>query len=345
MSIINDKLNAADYGLNSTGSGPQIGFYGDSLTAGSDGAHPPDYYITLPAWGGEIFTKQTAGVPSRTLIDMSNAIATDLTPNFAQASGMNIVVLWGGINDIGQGASPQEAYSRLVALARHLRWLGWQVFVCTLTSAKNYETQREAFNALVYASWRLFADNLVDLAGNTLIGADGAWANGTYFQTTGDAIGIHLTDAGYAIVGGIEQAAICGYLSSFNTGHSLKSIVQPASRVTLSNNAPSTVTSLTLPCAGLWEIKGNVISNMAIGDAMTCFAGWISPTAVTFPAVPNSGSYAAWNGSLAGPSQNLALTVGDLVIAVTGPTTVYLTAFSTFTVGNAAYGALSARRV
>lgn len=343
---IPDQLATRDYIILSSATGPQISFFGDSLTAGCDGSHPPDYYITMPTWNGQIITKNSAGIGGRTLLNMADNVCNSLSPFFATYSGLNIVVLWGGINDIGSGATAQETYSRLVALSKHLKAQGWIVFVCTLTSAKGFEAQREAFNAIVYANWWTFADNLIDLAGNANIGADGAWANGTYFQTTGSAIGIHLTDAGYTMVGVIEQTAIGGYLTSMANAHTASSSVPISGPVTLTTTSCINVTSISLPTAGRWRVRGNVISSMAATTTMICFAGWISPLSALFPSVPNGGAYAAWNGSVVGVAQNLSLPVGEIDVVATSPMTLYLTVYSSFSGGaNSAYGYIGATRI
>lgn len=205
-------VQAGDYLLYSSATGPQILFEGDSLTAGANGTYPPDHYITMPLWNGSAFTKTSDGHPGQTLLYLAQAAYANINPHYAPFSGMNVVVLWGGINDIAMGQTTPEVYSRLVSLSRHLKSLGWRVLVCTLFSALNFETQRVAFNGLVQNNWWQFADGIIDLASDATLGPVGACSNATYFQPDG----IHLKDAGYALVGALEQTAIENFLITQN---------------------------------------------------------------------------------------------------------------------------------
>jgi lysophospholipase L1-like esterase len=202
---VKKSLLAQDHLIGMQATGPRIVAVGDSLTVGSGASAAYTSLITYPTWNGQSFTVSNVGVNGRSLQDMARLAYSNLNPLFANESGLNIAVVWGGINDLASlGASPEDTYSRLRAFCGRLRAMCWRVVVCTLVSRVTYDAQRATFNGYVRGDWPLFADALADLGANANIGASGAHSNATYFQ----ADGIHLTDAGLAIVAGLVQAEL-----------------------------------------------------------------------------------------------------------------------------------------
>ena len=202
---VKKSLRAQDYLIGAQATGPRIVAVGNSHTVGQGATSPYTSLITYPTWNGQAFTVTNIGVNGRSLQDMTRLAYSNLNPAFANEGGLNIAVVWGGINDIAaDGATPATTYSYLRAFCSRLRALGWRVIVCTLASRHTVDTERATCNGYTRANWPLFADALVDLGANANIGAAGAYANTTYFQ--GDQS--HLTDAGLTIVAGLVQTAL-----------------------------------------------------------------------------------------------------------------------------------------
>lgn len=104
-----------------------------------------------------------------------------------------------------------------------------------MISRVNNDANKNAFNALIRAGWKGFADEFVDLGADSHIGADGTNTNATYFNSDGT----HLTDAGYAIVTTAVQAAINRILGN-----------SPSSRQSWITLSPTVAPSCTAFIAG-----------------------------------------------------------------------------------------------
>jgi lysophospholipase L1-like esterase len=197
-------VHAQDFTIGAQATGPRVVAVGDSLTVGFGASAPYTSLITYPTWNGQAFTVSNIGVSGRTMLDVGRLAYTNLNPLFANESGLNVAIIWAGTNDIALGASAENTYSYLAATCRRLRGLGWRVLVLTMISRTGQDTGKNAYNGYIRAGWAGFADYIVDLGANASLGADGAYANSTYFQ----ADGTHLKDAGLTVVAGLVQIAL-----------------------------------------------------------------------------------------------------------------------------------------
>lgn len=124
-----------------------------------------------------------------------------------------------------------------------------------------------------------------------------------------------------------------------SVGEFISSTVAIGSAVSLTNNVPANVTSISLT-AGDWDVFGNVAFTTNTSTAVSYIQGAISTTSAT-ASVANSFQHPGLptgNNSSAGtcPSQRLSLS---------GTTTVFLVAVSGFSTSTqAAYGFIGARR-
>lgn len=233
--------------IGTTSTTPKIVFYGDSLTAGLFGTYPPDHYITMPTFDGLAITKVTQGIPGYTSLQLKDDIYFRVNPNFSSKSGCNIAVVWCGTNDLMGGASAGQTANRIEQVCRHLQLLGWWVIVVTLQSNGYAELARIACNDIVRKAWPRFADEIADIGSDANLGASGAYSNGTYFN----ADTIHFTDAGDAVAGPIEQAAIERLVGSYRKNF--------ASKVILADNGGATTTLGTK--SGIQFIKQSITAD------------------------------------------------------------------------------------
>jgi hypothetical protein len=121
----------------------------------------------------------------------------------------NIVVAWGGTNDLAGGATAAATFANLQTYVNARLAVGWSVVVVTCIDRGdvNINVPRAAYNTLIRAAYGGGAVPrvaLADAAANANIGANGANANLTYF----DAGGVDLTPVGYAIVAQVVAVAI-----------------------------------------------------------------------------------------------------------------------------------------
>ncbi len=118
----------------------------------------------------------------------------------------SIVVIWEICNSLFFGATRDTTYQQYKKYCLARKALGWKVIAVTVTPHYNYLLS-PTFNedvAYINADMRLhyrdYADELADVAASPLL--DDA-SDKTYY-----ADGVHMTDAGYAVVAGIVEAAV-----------------------------------------------------------------------------------------------------------------------------------------
>lgn len=129
--------------------------------------------------------------------------AAALVSNYPVGAGRNVAVVWLGTNDI-HGAARTGAQTE-TAIATHcsaLRAAGYKVVVCTLQDfSGGFGTPIAACNTALRANYTTYADALADLADRSELSDN---TNTTYYSSDG----VHLIDAGYAVVAAVVDAAI-----------------------------------------------------------------------------------------------------------------------------------------
>lgn len=123
-------------------------------------------------------------------------------------------------------------------------------------------------------------------------------------------------------------------------------ITASAGSVSISNNTPKDITSISLT-AGDWDVTGNITVIPAASTVVTSVTGWISTTSATQPSPPNNGAfYTSFQSWTTGTSPNFSANVGTMRLSLSSTTTVYFSTNLTFTTSTAAAsGFIRARRV
>lgn len=175
---------------------------GDSLTAGWDGTNP-GWYNFLQT--DDAYTTTSLGIPGMWAQDMAAMWSNRETGYFSPLGGKQYCHIWGGTNDLYFGQSTAAVWQALIVLGQECSASGGIPIVATMISRNGLEAQKNALNALIRAGWQQAGFAAIDdLAAIPQIGADGAYADRTYFV----ADGIHLTgpngscdmSSGYSIV-------------------------------------------------------------------------------------------------------------------------------------------------
>ncbi len=113
---------------------------------------------------------------------------------------------WEVTNELFAGASAATAYANYVAYCQARQAAGFTVvaFTCVPRGADaDFETRRQATNALIRTNYATFATRLCDVGADATIGVPGAQNNATYYADT-----THLNDAGYAIVAELAETEV-----------------------------------------------------------------------------------------------------------------------------------------
>jgi lysophospholipase L1-like esterase len=195
-------------------------FDGDSMTYGlREGctlAYPTQllskYSVPIMNEGSNI------GVSGQTLLQMESDASTQIDTTFNSLKDYNIVLIWGGVNDLGLdlAVTAEEVYGRLKTYCQHRKSAGFKVYaltmlpqsVSTYSSRVTYEADRQIFNNLVRTDLISsgFADGIIDIASDSRIGLSGCENDTTYFLVDK----IHMNNAGYGVVADIAYEAIRG---------------------------------------------------------------------------------------------------------------------------------------
>jgi len=180
-------------------------FQGDSLTFGApSGTNPPSLRVKnlLDAAGNSYSELTNFGISGATLQQMITGAPTTEDTHIGLYPGKkDIVIIWGGTNDIAGGQTLLVVESRLTNYVQGRKALGAKVVVLT-TIARDFndggadEAVRQAYNAWIRANWNgsIGADKLVDVAADSRFTN---FSNATYYQSDRT----HLTAAGYSGIG------------------------------------------------------------------------------------------------------------------------------------------------
>lgn len=186
------------------------------------GLIPPDatYPNQVAALMGDRYTALNYSVGGQTMATMATDAATQIDPLYYPPQ-RQVVIAWGGTNDLYFGASAATTYARIVAYATARKAAGWRVILLTILPRSNsgtpagFEVARQAVNASLLADFpaatgeagittgAAYADYLVHVGGDSMIGDAGDELNTTYYLDK-----VHLTSAGYAIVADYVKKAI-----------------------------------------------------------------------------------------------------------------------------------------
>jgi lysophospholipase L1-like esterase len=190
----------------------QIIFLGDSLTAGVNATYQNQYATYVMSSLSGSYNWRNFGIGGDTIANMITRGTNTIDPLInLWAATPKVCVIWGGRNDIANASSAATVYGNLQTIGAARKAAGWKVIMLTpIVGVDITAGAKETARASVRAS--LLADAPTARSGNVFSGATYAdftvdvaaevhlqdYTNATYFA--GDEV--HLTDAGYEIVGG-----------------------------------------------------------------------------------------------------------------------------------------------
>lgn len=192
-------------------------FDGDSLTQSSPvdfTKYPPQAYSALGSPG----TAYNVAVGGRTIVTMAANASASVDSKYVAGRQLQVVVIWGGTNDIATGATAADTYANIKAYCEARKALGWRVIALSMLprieGGATTETKRQALNALLRAdfpttvatnilSGASWADLLVDVGNDSTVGQAGQNLNTTYYED-----GTHMMAAGYGIIARYVKDAI-----------------------------------------------------------------------------------------------------------------------------------------
>jgi lysophospholipase L1-like esterase len=186
----------------------QIVFDGDSITRGIK-AFPHNYPLrTLDTLGSE-WRGWNYGKDSQKVSDMNTDAASEIDPLYSAGYIKNVIVVWGGTNDLFFSDSAATTYSRLQTYWAARRSAGWKVVATTILprteagTPAGFETARQSVNTSIRGDTSLY-DALADVAADSRIGDAGDSDDTTYYNSDK----VHLNTTGAGVVAGIVATAV-----------------------------------------------------------------------------------------------------------------------------------------
>lgn len=243
---------------------------GDSITVGFGATTPwPSLLSVNSAYG----TAVNEGIDGYTALAMAGQARWRDAPTCYTGSQRGLVIFAGGTNDPVFGFSAVSTMANIAAYVNYMKTAGCQVGVGTILDRTGADTLKNTLNPLIRSNAPVLGYFLVDMASLPQGGADGASANGTYFQ--GD--GIHPTNALLALMAGVVSNAInangIGSASSANPTVYSSNAVTMLSADVYSTIIPTTAATATLPeCLGVTGIQYQIFNASAGANTIT-FSG------------------------------------------------------------------------
>jgi len=185
-----------------TAATPQLHAIGDSITFGAGASTPWPSLLTLT--NQPTYTTTNWGIYGILLQSLDGSEPNRVGQRCLTSYGPAIAIVFAGTNDMSSGFSPAVTFEAMEGEIQTLKQAGCRVFVGTMISRVGtdgsgnvMDSDKNAFDALVLGQAKhVGADGVIDFAANPLLGADGANANTTYFNTDG----IHPTQTGQQLL-------------------------------------------------------------------------------------------------------------------------------------------------
>jgi len=164
------------------------------------------YPITLENSLGPPWVVYNPSFSGNTVSNNIDRAPEHVDAHYRASQAQHIVVIWEICNSLFFGATRDTTYEQYKKYCLARKALGWKVIAVTVTPHYNYlltptfNEDAAAINADMRLHYRDYADELADVAASPQLGDA---SNKTYY-----ADGVHMTDAGYAVVAGIVEAAV-----------------------------------------------------------------------------------------------------------------------------------------
>lgn len=278
---------------------------GDSITAGFLVSSPWENNMTLT--NQPSYTIVDWGISGITGIAVAGSEPNRVGEECISTTGPAVATVFLGTNDFATGtpaqtaSTPQSVMNGLAGEIQTLKQAGCVVFVGTMLSRSGTDANGTVFDAdkdgldalILLRAKQAGAAGVIDFAAEPLIGADGAYANGTNFNPDG----IHPTQPMQNRMGAIASNALNYY---FGYNQSNPHVVTTAAYTMLAGDGyltanPTANQTLTLPdCTGqsgavytVTNLQSTFGVGVLAGNSSQLINGLAAATAVT---VPSNGS-------------------------------------------------------
>ena len=201
------RVTAGDQGWSPFFSPAAIVWDGGSIIAGH-GADPgyefPTQTLSLVPRVCQSYLSYAGGA---TIADMLAEAPAEVDAHYQPTADLNLCVVLAGGGDFRNGATAASVYAALKSYCSQRRAAGFRVIVLTVLPASDpvtFEATRLAFDGMVRASWKTFADGLADIAADPRIGDTGDNLDRQFYAQ--DAL--HPNDAGNAVMASVAAPVL-----------------------------------------------------------------------------------------------------------------------------------------
>lgn len=196
---------------------PQLHAIGDSITVGFGASTPWPSLLSLT--NQPAYTTTNWGIFGVYLQAIDGSEANRVGLRCLTSNGPSLALVFAGTNDLYSGYGTAVTYAALAGEIQTLKQAGCRIFVGTMISRTgndgaggSMDNDKNAYDAMILSRAKQSgADGVIDFAANPLLGADGAYANTTYFS--GD--GVHPTQAGQQLLANAASNAL-NYAFGYN---------------------------------------------------------------------------------------------------------------------------------
>jgi lysophospholipase L1-like esterase len=190
----------------------QVVLDGNSVTGGQGASvtyvtsYPGVLRAALVSLGYQARDTHDRGLGGQTSQQMVDGFSTRVLPFYDPLFARSALVFFEVRNSSVAGQTAAQIQAQHQAYAALGRGAGFRVFVCTAPGSDGEPKGvgvAGAVNAWIRANWQSFANGFVDLEDAPQFTPSGSVLNPTYYSD-----GVHLTDAGYAVVAALVRTAI-----------------------------------------------------------------------------------------------------------------------------------------
>lgn len=182
---------------------------GGSIVAGHGADTGYEYPVQTLALVPRACQSFVSSAPSARIADMLADAPAEVDARYDPYADLNVCLVLAGGGDFRRDASAASIYSSLRDYCQQRRAAGFRVVVLSVLPSnrpETFEATRLAYNAMVRATWREFADGLADLAGDSRIGDLGDESDRQFYLSDQ----LHLTNAGNAVMAAVTAPVLDG---------------------------------------------------------------------------------------------------------------------------------------
>jgi GDSL-like Lipase/Acylhydrolase family len=201
------RVAAGDQGWSPFFSPAVVVWDGGSIIAGHGAGPGYDFPTQTLSLVPRVCQSHLSITGGATIADMLADAPDEVDAHYRAAGDLNLCVVLAGGGDFHDGASAASVFASLKSYCSKRRAAGFRVVVVTVLPSSDpvtFEATRLAFDGMVRASWKTFADGLADIAADPRIGDTGDNLDRQFYGQDG----LHPNNAGNAVMASVAAPVL-----------------------------------------------------------------------------------------------------------------------------------------